>query len=671
MTAGARMRSGEATFTGWLLVVAGAALAVVTLGVDLLKETGWALGPVQKLGLGLGAAAILLGVAVLRLPMARTIAARTWPFGTAPPSPPAHVLGFAVWLAAASGVLEVGLRYIRFETGASWGTLNPHAVWMVPVLNGMTLVALALPLALFSFRRLPHLGSPRFAAFVLLLIAIGAPLSLFRTELRWISVILLTVGLAFQGSGWIAAHRSGTRAWVRRTAIPLAAVVALATIAPLARQEWSERNALAAMPDPPPRAPHVLLIVLDTVRAQNLSVYGYGRRTTPWLEELAQSSAVFDRAYAPSSWTLPSHGSFFTGRPPHQQSGDSFTPLDDALPTIAGALRDRGYYTVGIVANSDNAFPHTGLDRGFLRYDAGTAAFWEMVQSAQLGEPWKWGLKRLGVLLPTRKDADTVNERFLARLEDRGERPFFAFLNYYDAHFPFDEPLPPASSIEGWAEHPVEIVGQMNPGVSETVDDYDREIAYLDDRLRALFSALDRRALLDDTIVIVTSDHGEEFMEHGFVGHGFNLYHPTLHVPLIVSRPGQIPEGIRIRRPVGLQDLPATIMELAGFGDGAPFVGGGLLATASDTLGPAPVLSELTVASARDETPPPWNHRSLVWGDLHYIRTDGPTEELFDLGTDPWESRNLVVGGAHPRLEEFRAALAGLVGALDGPPGEP
>jgi arylsulfatase A-like enzyme len=662
-------RSREAGFTGWLLIVSGAVLAAVTAGVDLLKGAGLELGPIQQAGLALGGASIVAGVAALRLPLVRRIAGKLWPFGEDPPAQPAEILAFAIWLGALSGLLEALLYLVRLELGWSWATFHPHAFWMVPLVDAVTLGALAVPLAAFSRLGLPHVGSPRFAAFLLLVIAVGAPLWLFRTELRWISVVLLTLGIAFQGSRFLGSRRRGTRTWVRRTAVPLAAVLVLAAILPLARQEWSERSALARLPDPPARAPNVLLIILDTVRAENLSLHGYARRTTPFLERLALRSTVYERAYSPSTWTLPSHGSFFTGRPPHEQSGTSFTPLDEALPTLAEALRDRGYYTAGIVANSDNAFPHTGLDRGFLRYDAHTTAFWEMLQASTIGAAWRWGLRRLGIQLPTRKNADTINERFLAVLDRRGERPFFAFLNYYDAHYKFDEPLPPFESIEGWAEHPVEIVGEMTSYVAGHVDDYDREIAYLDGRLEALFSALEQRRLLDGTLVIVTSDHGEEFTEHGSLGHGFNVYNTTLHVPLIVTWPGIVPRGMRVQRPVGLQDLPATILELVGMAGESPFGGTNLLAAANDSSrqGP-PVLSEVGVA--QDTTPPPWNYRSLVLGDLHYIR-DPDGEELYDLRRDPWETRDLSEGGSDPRLRELRSLLSSLTGGSELSRGEP
>jgi arylsulfatase A-like enzyme len=668
MTDADTARSREATFTASLLLAGGAAVVAVTIGVDWLKGSGLAFGSIQAAGLGLGLTAILLGVAVLRSSLVRRVAVRLWPFGADSPARPVHVLAFALWLAVVSGILEVGLRLWQFESGHRWGTLNPHSVWMVPLVNAVTLMLFGGALAFFAWRGLLHLGAPRLAAFVLLLLAVGAPLSLYSTELRWISVGLLSLGIAFQGSRWIVRRHAGTRAWVRKSAIPIGAAVALAGIAPIARQAWSERTALATMPDARTGAPNVLLIILDTVRAQNLSLYGYGRETTPGLKRLAAQGTVYDHAYAPSSWTLPSHASFFTGRPPHQQSGNGFTPLDDALPTLAEVLRDHGYYTLAIVANSDNAYPHTGLQRGFLRYDAGIAAVWEMLRASTLGAPWIWALKRFGIHLPTRKDAATVNDRFLTHVDRRGERPFFAFLNYYDAHFPFDRPLPSTALITDWEGSTVPLVGKMDSYMTRWVDEYDREIAYLDEQLEALFASLDHRGILGDTIVIVASDHGEEFMEHGLMGHGFNVYRPTILIPLLIYRPGVVPQNVRVGRPVTLQDLPITIVELAGVPGPSPFQGNNLLSFTEDSTGPAaPVLSELAVAEGSEKIPSRWNYRSLVWQGLHYIRNPDETEEIYDVADDPWETRNLMTTQSNLPLGEFRAALSSLVGDLDVP----
>jgi len=212
-------------------------------------------------------------------------------------------------------------------------------------------------------------------------------------------------------------------------------------------------------------------------------------------------------------------------------------------------------------------------------------------------------------------------------------------------------------------------VGKMYPEATRHVDDYDREIAHLDDRLEALFSELDRRGALEDTIVIVTSDHGEEFTEHGFLGHGFNVYDTTLHVPLLVYGPGLVPAG-RVGRPVVLQDLPATIVELIGLAEGSPFLGRDLLGEATEGAD-TPVLSEVAVSQPGEETPAPWNFRSLVQGDLHYIRNPNRSEELYDLASDPWETRDLADDGEDPRLGGFRSALSAMIDETVVSRGEP
>jgi arylsulfatase A-like enzyme len=657
---------GEARFAGGILLAAGVALAAFGVGIDRLAGEETRLGLLQVAALAAGMAMALLGGGLLASERARDLAARLWPFGVASPETPERILGFAVWLAGLTALFDVGLRFLQDQLGQRWASLNPHAGWMTPVSYGAVFLIVAATLALFAASGWRHLGSPRLGIFVLLLIAVASPLSVYESELHWLSIALLSLGIAVRGSSFLAGKRAGLARVVRASSRPLAFLVALVAVAPFAWGEASERTALSRLPDAPPDAPNVLLIVLDTVRAQNLSLYGYVRETTPRLEALALTAMVYDRAVAPSSWTLPSHASMFTGVPPHRQSGNFGRPLDETLPTLAEALRDRGWYTLGVVANYANAFPHTGLDRGFLRYDAGVATADEMLLASSAGRVGKWLLERFGraPLGPTRKNADVVNERFLDFLAGRGERPFFAFLNYYDAHFPFDSPLPPETLIPDWTrpEIPLEYESLM-----DRVDQYDREIAFLDDRVGRLLDELDGRGILDRTIVIVASDHGEEFSEHGRTGHGWNVYDTSLWVPLLIRYPSRVPGGARVGGPVSLQDLPATVMALTGHPDPDPFPGQSLIPLPGETLPAPPVLSEL---SGTMETPVEeiggWDQRSLVWDALHYIRLQDGSEELYDLAADPWETRDLAgLPAGKSQLARFRAALARLVDEVE------
>jgi arylsulfatase A-like enzyme len=310
-----------------------------------------------------------------------------------------------------------------------------------------------------------------------------------------------------------------------------------------------------------------VLIILDTVRAASLSLYGYGRPTTPHLDRLQGEATVFDRAFSVAPWTLPSHGSMFTGRYAGELSTDWRRSLDRADPTLAEVLRDRGYSTVGVVGNLRYTAHETGLGRGFLRYEDHHTSFGQLLRSAWLGQTemivqalrardTKAALSALAsanLWVDPNRDADprrarSVTDTFLAwHAGHSAGRPFFAFLNYFDAHTPIV--LPP--EYEGkFGEQPVDL--------------YDGAIAYLDAEIGRLLASLAARGALDNTIVVITSDHGELLGEHGLVGHAHNLYARTLHVPLLMRWPSGVPAGKRIAEPVTLRDLAATITTLAG-----------------------------------------------------------------------------------------------------------
>jgi arylsulfatase A-like enzyme len=341
-------------------------------------------------------------------------------------------------------------------------------------------------------------------------------------------------------------------------------------------------------------------------------------------------------------------------------------------------MRDHGYYTLGVVANYIHTYPHTGLDRGFVRYDAGIATEWELFQVSSAGSLLKWSLNKLGVYsdLPTRKDANVITERFFNLVERREQRPFFAFMNYFDAHYDFDSPAPCEAIHPEWglAETPVppnvddnklhaphDDVAQQpfDQERKQVLTDYDCMIAYLDDRLGALVEGLEQRGLLDQTIVIVTSDHGEEFWEHGRFGHGWNLYNTTLFVPLVIYVPKGTRAGARVPHPVDLQDLPRTVVELAGIGESTHFDGRNLLAIAEDgSATTGPILSEV----ALPDEPERWGRRSLVWANLHYIQNPDGSEEIYDIDEDSWEVRNLLgTPGGNAALARFRPALSSLI----------
>jgi arylsulfatase A-like enzyme len=325
-------------------------------------------------------------------------------------------------------------------------------------------------------------------------------------------------------------------------------------------------------------SPNVLLLVLDTVAALRLSLYGYPQANTPHLEEWARRGVRFDRAMSTAPWTLPSHSSILTGRWPHELNADWLDPLDGTYPTLAEVLGSRGYASAGFVANSycSRAF---GLHRGFQHYEDFPATPAQILFSSALGR----------LLVPSYRvrfhkvvrRADAINGELLHWLDHRPEnRPFFAFLNYMDAHDPYEPPPPfdgqfsdPASMRLVHGLRHDRVIGWTPAEAQAAQGAYSGALAYLDSRLSALFTELDRRGLLANTIVIVTADHGEEFGEHGVFYHGNSLYQTVARVPLIINWNGHLPAGRTVNAPVSLRDLAATVMDLTGAESAQPFPG--------------------------------------------------------------------------------------------------
>ncbi len=386
--------------------------------------------------------------------------------------------------------------------------------------------------------------------------------------------LILSMGVAIFVTPSLEGHPARTRRWLLLT-LPLlvAAVVIQATLifGGDRLKRWREDG----RPVPPPGTPNVLLIVLDTVRADHLSLYGYERPTTPNLERLAARSIRFDKARTAAPWTLASHATLFTGRWPHELGVKWMCPLEADAPTIADYLGSLGYATAGFVGNTFYCAYDSGLDRGFTDYRDYVLDRFSALRTVRLID---LSLKTLGQIGPAlarflpldpsvwsqelmlwqathddRKAAAVVNREFLGWLSQTRSpsRPFFAFLNYVDAHSPYVLPSgagyrfgsTPASQgdfmflLEGWFRADK----RMLPRELQTLarDSYDNCLVYLDERLGELFDELQRQGVLDRTLVILTADHGEGLGEHELFDHGESLYRTEIRVPLLIRPPGR------------------------------------------------------------------------------------------------------------------------------------
>jgi arylsulfatase A-like enzyme len=272
-----------------------------------------------------------------------------------------------------------------------------------------------------------------------------------------------------------------------------------------------------------------------------------------------------------------------------------------------------------------------------------------------------------------RRSADDINGAFLDWLDHApAGRPFFAFLNFYDAHRPYLPPEPFASRFipEGTRPDP-RLARNAQPGDADRVEKtvwarnaYDGALSYLDDRLGRLFDELDRRGILDQTVVIVTSDHGEEFGEHGLFDHGNSLYRQATQVPLVIAGPG-VPAAGSAAAPVSLRDLPRTVLDLALGRSDADFPGRSLTRFWSSTDSTAdPVLTEVRKVIRQPEWYPAsqGDLAAVISGRYRYIRNLGTgKEEVYDIESDPLEANDLAGrASGHAALPRLRATLAAL-----------
>jgi len=608
------------------------------------------------------------------------------------------------WCGLVAGLLEVGtivLRKALFDPNQLYG-MTRHFGWLIPVTNLCIFLAVGL-LGWIICWAWPRRGFWLYVRISCALTLLPMFLVAFP-RIYCLAGLVLVLGIA----GWLVPLLERNRQSLHRfvqVSFPLAVAVLLILAAVPWAGDQIKQSRASAHPLPPPGSPNVLLIVLDTVAASHLSLYGYDRATSTTLHELADRAIRFDTALAASSWTLPSHASIFTGRWLHELSVGWLHPLDATYPTLAEFLGARGYSTAGFVANTSYCASDSGLGRGFSQYQdyifpeltalrtailmkrvlAGLQSFAQWVQD----QP---GLSKLRsylddisrLFVSDRKGADEVNREFLDWLSGRmqPERPFFVFLNYADAHTPYlirperihrfeAEPMDNhrRALIEHWADLDKTKITARDLAVA--VDAYDDCIADLDEQLGMLVDELGRRGILRKTWLIITSDHGESFGEHrGVFCHGTSLYQTELHVPLLIVPPGDPATQQLIKESISLRNLAATIVDVLGMKTGSPFPGPSFAYLWKSGSPPSPrsasdlVLAEVVPGDirSRDSYGLPkktWPLGALSDGEWSYIRREGDVrEELFNLRDDVKEQRNLNRNPAvQPILQRMRTAL--------------
>jgi arylsulfatase A-like enzyme len=450
---------------------------------------------------------------------------------------------------------------------------------------------------------------------------------------------------------------------------------------------------LVAEDGAPERPPNVLVVLWDTVRADRMSLYGHDRPTTPRLEAFARDARVYDLAISPGEWTVPAHGSLFTGLPVSSHGARvGWLWLDRSHLTFAEHFRDHGYATF---AWSSNPYlsPETNLLQGFETLhqswrgdDKGPSAAATRAKlipddrSVEISPSWEpegHGRGWPEHLTAYKDAAPVIAERFLAWVDAlREDQPFVAYLNYLEAHHPRvpsmaarravsdEETIARALATDASlfrimaAMEGKEMIAEEERAAMRAT--YDATLVDLDIATGALLDGLAARGLLDDTIVVLTSDHGENLGERGMWEHRWDLHHTLTHVPLVVRYPAMVAPG-RVAAPVSTTHLFGSLLEWTGVPP--PEVGYPL-----PPLGRSPfAVSELVAPTSRiddvrrafpDLDRDRWRHRyrAITDGAYALLEEDGARPELTDLRADPGQTRN-VAASRLDVVERMRAAV--------------
>lgn len=401
----------------------------------------------------------------------------------------------------------------------------------------------------------------------------------------------------------------------------------------------------------------MVILMIDTLRADSLGCYGYPLPTSPFIDEVAERAVVFERASSTASQTVPSVISALSGVYPKQHANQYFFPqrsfrfnkpgtlpkIPSDVPLLAQHFKEQGYQTAAVVTNPW-LLPQYGFGRGFDDYHD----LWQDARAEREPKP----------------RGGAVNQRARQLLEGFGDRPFLLYLHYMDVHAPYRPPAPYRQQFAGSKKgEMVYLNGRLPNAKPEDVDftrsRYDAEVRALDDHIRDLFATLESLGLSSSTLVVLTSDHGDEFHEHSGMGHGTTLYEELVHVPLMFVHP-QL-SARRLEMNASLVDLLPTLLELTGAPppgacDGmslAPWV----LAGRPDGMSPERlVMGELgEIKSVRRG-----RHKLIRWLEV-------PIQRAYDLSVDPGEQDPVAIGSAFdetapPWCADLDAALTGSVG---------
>jgi arylsulfatase A-like enzyme len=497
------------------------------------------------------------------------------------------LLLIAIWFGIFAGLIE-GCNLILFQrlNWQNWGQMlhvSAPIIWISPLVDLFFFTVVAC--LVFVVGKIV----PRLRAFPILIFLLS-----FLTAYDWLtltgrlyhrSCLLLALGVAAAFTRWVMRNEAARVRFWKRTFPWIAAVLLVVFVGIRWGSRWKERHEVAGLPAARPGSPNVVIIVVDTLRADHVSSYGYGRQTSPNIDRVASEGVLFENAISPTPWSLPSHASLLTGRYQFEhgvQDIPAMSPLGLKRPQLNGflplgeVLQKHGYRTGAFSANRVNFTANLGFERGFLHFEdyfqSPADAFSRTVYGREFARIYlnrtehskvkrllrglgfnsildrsdEGSIRVLGALGIEKRTAE-VNREFMQWIDSGPhDRPFFGFLNYIDVHHPYGGP---PSFGKPWKGDSV-------------IDLYDDGIKYVDDCLGDLMRELQQRGLAGNTLVVVTSDHGESLGDHQIAFHGEALYREQIHVPLIFWFPGHVPSGLRVSAPVSNASIAATLVSL-------------------------------------------------------------------------------------------------------------
>jgi arylsulfatase A-like enzyme len=519
--------------------------------------------------------------------------------------------------------------------------LSAHVIWVAPIID-IAIFLITACLLMLLFMLIPERYRGPFPDLVFgIFLFLGFFAVLFAPKILHVaSVVLLSLGLAIVSVRLLRRGRNKITESMRRSLI-LVPVLMLFTAGIISGYErLQESRIMSRLPEAETDAQNVLIIVMDTVRFDRfLSTFmsSTGNSVTPNLNQLAKKGVRYENAWVTSSWSLPSHASILTGLYPHEHGADwPELELKTDVTTLPEYFSNLGYVTAAFSGNSAWVTPEY-LGRGFTRFKVYTAQ--DFIRRTSYGRALDLVIAKLGFHYSGYgKKAPQLHDEFLDFLADFPENPFFGYITYMDVNQAF---------------HKVQLghaFWEQPPTTQEVIKAYDESLSVLDQQIGDFFLELERKGVLENTLVVITSDHGESFGatnadDHDPEGHGTSLYPEQSHVPLFIIYPQEIEGNQRIDDTVSLRSIAGTITGLLNL-DNTPFVGELLPLNQSSETIPEQDTGLILATLNYDK----YQVQSVIWDSWLYLKDLNQAEgkeELYNLDADPEAKVNLI---AHPEV---------------------